>query len=146
MKKIFLLASLCLMVATATVAQTADSFKSPYSVTTDTVTNSGTAYLTIACNTKYEKAVIVAIVTEISGTTAGTLTLKGSLDGTTYVALTDTTAVPEIETETPTDVTTAQPFVWVIDNLYPYLQVHYAGTGTMSAQFSAKRVEIRRKD
>lgn len=139
MKKILALAFLCFSIASFSQ----DSFKSPYSATSDTVTNTGTAYLTVSCDSKYPTAIIVTTVTEISGTTAGTITLQGSLDGSTYVALTDSTTIPEITTKSPEDVTTAQNFRWVVQNIWPYLRISYTGAGTMSARFSASRLQIK---
>lgn len=139
MKKILLsLLMVCLLSVTTTIAQ--DSFKSPFGFATDTVSNTGTAYLTIATNQRNDHAVVQVVVTEISGTTGGTITLQGSVDGTNFYDLTDSTSVPELTTKTPLNVA-SQNFAWVIDNRHPFLRVSYTGTGTMSAYFSAKRVE-----
>lgn len=117
--------------------------KSPFSLNSDTVTNTGVAYLTTAVAITGPGTVGIQVtVTEISGTTAGTITLQGSIDGTNFAALTDTTAVPNIGTKSPADVTTAQPFLWwLAQNPYRYYRVSYTGAGTMSARFSAKLIK-----
>lgn len=113
--------------------------KSVYSLTSDTVVNTATVTLTSAAISGPAQDVSVQIVcTEISGTTAGTITLLGSLDGTNFVALTDSTTVPAITTKTATDVA-SQSFLWNIKGSpYRYYRVSWTGSGTMSNRFSAK--------
>lgn len=111
---------------------------SPYA-TSDTVVNTATAYLTSDRVAGPAQTVTVQVVcTEISGTTAGTITLQGSINGTNFVALTDSTTVPNITTKTATDVA-SQSFTWQVTNSpYLYYRVSWTGSGTMSNKFSAK--------
>lgn len=108
-------------------------------IKSDTVANTATAYLTSPLSADKSGTVTVIITaTKISGTVAGTITLQGSLDGTTYIALTDASAVPAIATKTATDVA-SQSFIWrVTGNPVRYYRVSWTGTGTMSAKFSAQ--------
>lgn len=114
----------------------------------DTATNTGVATVTTRRNPGGAATnTIVAIVTEISGTTGGTVTLQGSLDGSTWVTAGRDVAADSAAafayvtypTKTPTDVTTAQKFTWVIqDSPFLYYRLSYAGTGIMSATISGK--------
>jgi len=110
-------------------------------VTYDTVTNTGTNYLTnryVASGAAYSVAVQWTAV-KLSGTVAGTVTLQGSLDGLNYVAITGNATVENttISTFTATDVA-SQTKVWVIkNNPYPWYRVSWTGAGTMAATQSA---------
>ncbi len=112
---------------------------SPYA-TSDTVTNSGTAYLTtgLISRAAATTTTIRVIATEISGTTGGTISLLGSLDGTTFKALTTPNTVTALATHTATDVASNQ-YDWIISGSpFLYYRVSWTGTGTMSARFTAK--------
>lgn len=111
---------------------------STYNLTSDTVVNTATAYLTVQSKGPAETVTIQFTATEISGTTAGTVTLLGSVDGTNFKALTVQEATTAIPTYTATDVA-SQTNLWVIkNNPYQYYRVSWTGTGTMSARFSAQ--------
>lgn len=114
--------------------------KSANNNTVDTVANTGTKYMTSQKIGGNIKSLAVAVtLTEISGTTGGTLTLEASLDGVTwyplYQSYSDTT------TFTPADVAT-QAFRWLISPSEgfgdTFVRVKYTGTGTMSTKISAK--------
>lgn len=110
---------------------------STYNLPYDTVTNTGTSYLTLANKGAAETVTIQLVATKISGTVAGTVTLLGSLDGTNYKALTQQEVTTAIPTYTATDVA-SQTNIWVIkNNPYLYYRVSWTGTGTMSARFNA---------
>lgn len=130
------------MVLTFTIAATAQTaLKSQYSLTTDTVTNTGTKYLTLAPTAaSFFKIAEVAVgVTEVSGTTGGTITCEASLDGTVWYNVYLST--DSSYSFTPTDVTTLQGFRFKIPNWADnYVRIKYVGTGTMAAAFTAKAV------
>lgn len=137
MKKFFVLAlSALLFLTTANVVNAQVSFKSVYNSTSDTTVNTGTAYLTVATTAANRNvAAIQVVVTKISGTVAGTITLQGSLDGTNFFALTDSTTSPTITTKTATDVA-SQTFAWLVNHSpWVYYRISYTGSGTMSASF-----------
>jgi len=98
----------------------------------DTVTNTGTKSQVLAIAGVQDVVTILSTVTEISGTTGGTVKLYGSIDGTNY-ALIDT------NTFSPADQIAAQSYAWSINpSKYTYYKVTYVGSGTMSAKISTK--------
>lgn len=108
---------------------------------TDTVVNTGTGIVRnfVPINSAAQSVTIQVDLLEISGTTAGTVSLLGSLDGVTYKALTIEEASTAIPTWTATDVTTVQTFIWRIKgNPVPYYAASWTGSGTMSATLRAK--------
>jgi len=108
------------------------------SLLTDTVTNGGTATINAHNPGMKQSTTILVTLTEISGTTAGTLTLQGSMDGTNYVAIMQPHLQTVIPTATATDVAT-QRFHWVLfNNPFNYYRVSWTGTGTMSATIAGK--------
>jgi len=101
--------------------------------TTDTITNSATGYVSIALNYSYTRLSIQAVVTEISGTTGGTVTLQGSNDGLNFVTVSSSYA--DATTFAPADQAAAQSKIFVITGSpYKYYKLNYTGTGTMSAK------------
>lgn len=106
---------------------------SVHSLPLDTVVNTAAESLTIAVAGPQANVSIVATVTEISGTTAGTVRLWGSIDGTIY-ALVDGAG-----TFSPADVAGAQSYAWKVSpSAFTSYRLIYTGAGTMSAQFKAK--------
>lgn len=105
---------------------------------TDTVTNTGTAVLASGRIAGQGKVSIQVNCTEISGTTGGTITLLGSLDGTNFKAVPTAETQTSVTTATAADVTT-QTFIWRLnDNPFLYYRVSWAGTGTMSATIGGR--------
>ena len=102
--------------------------------TLDTVTNAATKYLVSAKQgISYGAIVTVAFTaTEISGTTGGTATLQGSLDGTNWYTAPGTTAY------TLTDVAAQTTVFKVTSSGEVYFRLAVVGTGTMSDQIKAK--------
>lgn len=78
-----------------------------------------------------DKTDITAISTEISGTTAGTITLEASQDGTTWGPYYD--SKDSVYSKTLTDVTTAQVYRWDLTNSSDtYYRIKWVGSGTVS--------------
>ena len=137
MKKFLLAIGLIVALCAALPVAAQVNLLSVYNLPSDTVTNTGTVALSGRVVGSGTLAVQV-VVTEISGTTAGTVSLHGSLDGTSY-------ALIDSVTFSPADVTSAQGFIWKSDEVYaPYYRVTYTGSGTMAARFSAKAL-VRKK-
>lgn len=128
--KIKLLIALLVGVVSLTYAQTSKNlqFYNTYNttnvLTTDTVTNTGTAYVRVRkAGGHSNTTTITCAVLEISGTTAGTVTLEGSIDpnANTAGAGTGFKAIPTIDTQTsittasPADQATVQYFTWRIN-------------------------------
>lgn len=121
-----------------TTAQVGD-FRSPYSLTSDTVTNTATVYLTspVISPAAATSTTIWVAVTKISGTVGGTLTLQGSFDGTNYKAVNTPDTQTALATITATDA--SNTYHWRLSGSpFPYYRVSWTGTGTMSASFTSK--------
>lgn len=136
MKKIFILfiAIIFCLAAKPTVAQTYQM--TGVNLTGDTVVNTATKACSLKVVHSYKQITFHALITKISGTVAGTVTLLGSVDGTNYVnvdsSLIQTRSYP-YPTYTATNVAT-QNKVWIINNSpYLWFKISYTGFGTMSA-------------
>jgi hypothetical protein len=108
-------------------------------VTSDTVTNTATAYLTtvVVSPAPAVTSTIWVAVTKISGTVGGTITLQGSLDGTNYKAAYALNTATALATFTATDA--SNTYHWIISGSpYKYYRVSWTGTGTMAASFTAQ--------
>src|SRR5690606_15191529 len=88
---------------------------------------------------------IQVVVDELSGTTGGTVTLQGSIDGINFTPLTvrDLTVRDSVvvvyQTFKPTDTPNPQTFIWrITGNPVLYYRLSYTGEGTMSATISGK--------
>jgi ABC-type maltose transport system permease subunit len=94
---------------------------------TDTLTNTDTAFISLPTATGGYYAVgIQAVVSKVSGTVAGTAIIQGSLDGTNYVDIgTDTLTFSNVATNTK---------VWAITpSVYQYHRVRFISSGTVVA-------------
>ena len=132
MKKILSLTILCLFVSLGLNAQTFQ-MTSQYA-TGDTISNTGTKACSLKVVHTYKQVTIQALITKISGTVAGTVTLQGSIDGTNFVTL-DTAALQTDgpSTFTATNVAT-QNKLWIVNNApYLWFKLSYTGSGTMAA-------------
>lgn len=108
-------------------------------VESDTVTNTGTAYLTtpVVSAAPATTSTIWVAVTKISGTVGGTITLQGSLDGTNYKALNTPNTATALATFTAADASAT--YHWVISGSpFRYYRVSWTGTGTMAASFTSQ--------
>jgi hypothetical protein len=113
------------------------SLKSVYSLTSDTVTNTGVVYLTSPRMVGAKETTTVQVnVTKISGTVGGTISLQGSVDGTNFKALNTAETQTALATITATDATNV--YHWrLTGNPFLYYRVSWTGTGTMAASFTA---------
>jgi len=91
----------------------------------DTVVNTATVAKVFGITGEYKGVSIQAKWTEISGTTAGTIKLQGSMDGTLYTDIAS-------QTGSATDVVSGQLIFYVTAPLLRYYKVTWTGTGTMS--------------
>lgn len=106
------------------------SMVSNYSLTSDTITNSGSGYVQIDISNYYEKISFQPVVTKLSGTAGGTVTLQGSNDGTNFVTVNSSYA--SATTMSVTNVTTSTAILTVTSAPYKYYRLSYTGSGTMS--------------
>ena len=104
---------------------------SPFSAVKDTTDNTGTSYVTLPVSNWYNTITIQSVVTKISGTVAGTVTLQGSIDGTNFVTVSSSYA--DVTSYSPTDVATSSKLFVVTGSPYRYYRLSYTGAGTMSA-------------
>ena len=127
MKKIISLLFLVAFVASAAFGQTfvpgTGSATQAVVIAGDTITNTGTAYKIIKVTGGYQDLAIQPVLTKVSGTAAGTVTIYGSLDGINYVTLGDTLG--------ERDATTVTKLFKYTDPAYTYYKISYTGTGTM---------------
>lgn len=139
MKKLFILfVGLAAFLTIDSKAQIAD-FRSPYNLTSDTVTNTATVFITspVISPAPATSTTIWIAVTKISGTVGGTITLQGSLDGTNWKAMNTVDTQTALATITATDA--SNTYHYRLDGSpFPYYRVSWTGTGTMSASFTAK--------
>jgi hypothetical protein len=138
MKKLIFIVAALLCIATHSNAQI-KTFKSTYSLASDTTVDAGTTYLTSPAIPGPGKTTIQVVVTKISGTVGGTISLQGSLDGTNFKALTTEETQTALATITATDASNV--YAWRLSgNPFTYYRVSWTGTGTMSASFTAKSI------
>lgn len=141
MKKIALLFVVALVASVAIAQPNTYTLKKHFAntdVSIDTVTNTGTNYLgnlTLIPGQRSSVTVVVT-VTKLSGTVGGTITLQGSLDGTTFVALNAPESQTALATKTAADASGTYHW-WLKTNPFPYYRVSWTGTGTMSAKMAA---------
>ncbi len=99
----------------------------------DTANGSVAAYKIISPITgSYAGIVIQATATELSGTSAGTIKVQGSLDGVSYDTLTAAYTVLDVASQTHS--------FYIAAPLPVYLKVLQTGSGTMSSVLSVKYV------
>jgi hypothetical protein len=139
--KNFLFIAVLLIAASAFNIETKAQSKtllSPYTLSSDTVTNTGTAYLTVRAsqnNTSY--TTVQVVVTKISGTVGGTISLQGSVDGSSYKALNTEETQTALATITAADASGV--YHWRLrGNPFQYYRVSWTGTGTMAASFTSQ--------
>jgi len=134
MKK-FLLILAVLVVGMTASAQT---FNKATAWAVDTLTNSETAYLTLPKITRSVESISGQVLAEnITGTSAGTIILQGSLDGTTYFTLTDVTGLISIAVNDTTTIVDNATFGWnVYKPAFLYYRMALGQTGTSTTEYT----------
>lgn len=117
---------------------TAQTFNKVTAFTVDTLTDSETAYLTLPKVTRSVESISGQVLAEnISTTTAGTMFLQGSLDGTTYFTLTDVTGYITIAVNDTTTLADNATFGWnVYKPAYLYYRMALVQTGTSTTEYT----------
>lgn len=150
MKKYIFILIAALSMFTAAQAQRVNlpvkaALSATYGLAIDTVTSTAAHYMVSTALPPTLKVTAVATFTEITGTTSGTATIEGSLDGTNWHPLLvngTTTAQPAYTvTDTATQVTS-----W--DLLYctdKYIRVKVVGGGTTQYTVAVKYTGISRQ-
>lgn len=140
MKKLFIFA--LLFVALGAAAQpTVYTLKKRFAdqdVSIDTVTSTATNYLgnLIPISGARGTVTVIVTITKVSGTVGGTMTLQGSYDGTTFVALNAAESQTALATKVQADATATYHW-WLKGNPFPYYRVSTVGAGTMVAKQAA---------
>jgi hypothetical protein len=124
-------ASASLFTSGATNAHATIPLTSPTASTSASTTNTATSYITLPVQLWYNNITIQSIVTKVSGTVGGTVTLQVSDDGTNFVTI--NSSYVNKTTYTPTDIAVNSDFFIVTGSPYRYYRLSYTGTGTMSA-------------
>lgn len=104
----------------------------------DTVTNTGTSYISTIVKSRGNATTTTIQVncTKISGTVAGTITIQGSLDNVNFKALPTEETQTALATATALDVA-SQTFVWRLKGSpFTYYRISWTGSGTMAASFN----------
>jgi hypothetical protein len=117
------------------VKRYANPMTSNVSLSSDTTTNTGTSYLTLPTTQWYNTVTVQSVVTKISGTVAGTVTLQGSNDGINYNTVNASYA--DAVSYSPTDQATNTRIFIITGSPYRYYRLSYTGAGTMSAYHRA---------
>ncbi len=157
-----LVGALLLIVATSfgqiSMVQPLRAGTSGANVLSDTVTNTGVNFLTSpAIKGPYVYTTIEVVVTKISGTVGGTISLMGAVNSSsndyvstpalsasfTSASATSFVALKTLETQTAVATITAADasavYHWrIYGNPFVRYRVSFAGTGTMAASFTAK--------
>lgn len=143
MKKIFLITLLALTVCTVQAQLFVRDMVNPLGtaavpILSDSVSSTGTAYLTVRGDSKYiANATIQVVVTKISGTVGGTISLQGSLDGTSFKALNTAETQTAVATVTATDASNV--YHWrLTGNPFVYYRVSWTGASGQLASFTAQ--------
>lgn len=93
----------------------------------DTITNTGTTYKVIKATAGFSDIAIQPIITNVSGTMAGTVKLYGSLDGTNYPSAAIDSMAISVSNLTRVFAKTGTPYV--------YYKIVITGSGTMVARW-----------
>lgn len=137
MKKILLIV---LVAALSFGAKAQTSLLGSNSLALDTVTNTGSKYMTarFAGTTATSTVTIAVDIIRISGTLAGTLTPVVSNNGTTFYSVSSTTS--RDTSVTITNAATAG-YAFEMPKGWLYYGVQYTGSGTMSASIAATAIK-----
>lgn len=110
------------------------------SVAVDTLNGSETVNFTLSSITgSYESVAIQALCTEIGGTSDGTLILQGSVDGTSYITMTDVVGVLTSYPNDTLTITNGAVVQYVVhDNPFNYYRVQGGGTASDSTLVTVK--------
>lgn len=111
------------------------SYINELSVTTDTVTDTGTKYGTFIKLTKPYDYVLFASADKVSGTVSGSVKLEVSPDGTNWITH------PTADTLTYTNVSDGVAGLWTGTDLpYTYIRANVTGTGSSVSVWTFKLI------
>lgn len=129
MKKLILLFLACLTIVTCVQSQVTGTLKSDISLSSDTLTDAGTIYMSSKVGGDYNNCSVYAKLTNISGTTAATVTLEHSTNGSDYYSV----PVDSVLTFSAAGV---KGIIWS-GYRDQYIRLKIVGTGTQSTRVQA---------
>lgn len=113
----------------------------PLTFTGDTVQGAETIYVTVATGIGTSTPVgIQALCTQLGGTTDGTLSLQGSVDGTNFVAVTDQQGLVKGYPNDSLTMTNGASQVWLIEkSLFTAYRLKVEGTSADTTLITGKK-------
>ena len=136
MKKLLLLFAFTLIVAMSFAQPgTVKNAVSAFSLTTDTVTNTETLYMTLTVPDRDAYLVVQPDIDNLTGTTAGTARLEARIAG-NWVPLNSENSDIEAGQDTLTLVDNAST-IWKTKIMVPYYRVAFISTGTHTSTIKA---------
>jgi hypothetical protein len=113
-----------------------------YTLTNDTITNTGTVYSDVVTSTGAANSIVFQVVTtQLSGTSAGTAILQGSVDGTSYVTLSEKNGlIAGLPNDTLTISNGAIWNITVLNSPWKYYKIKAVGSGTSSTKVVYKYI------
>lgn len=112
------------------------------SITVDTVKSNETIYLqTETFGSSWNYLTIQALCTQVGGTTDGTMTLQGSVDGTSWVPLTDQSELVKGYPDDSLTMTNGAVQSWILEGspFYKY-RIKVDGTDSDTTEITAKYI------
>jgi len=107
----------------------------------DTINGNETIYFTSPKFTGNDVVLVQALCTEVGGTSDGTLTLEGSVDGTSFVPLTNETGVIKGYPNDSLTITDGAVTQWLVNtNAWYKLRIKAAGTASDSTLITSKYI------
>ena len=107
------------------------------SLTNDTLTDAETSYITIATFTGNHPFGVQILATKLTGTTAGTMVLEGSIDGTSWNPILDETNVMKAYADDTLTVIDGAVGTWLIlNNIYYKYRFNVTSTGTHTTKLT----------
>lgn len=100
------------------------TFKGANGIVVDTVSNTNTKSITARVSGYQDVIAIQPVLTKISGTTAGTVRLFGSVDGANYVRINTTDSL------VASNVASQSKIFLVTNHAYEFYRITYVGSGT----------------
>ena len=133
MKKLFLIFALLIAVISVNAQKLV-------TLTADTVQGAETIYIsTSSISDAWDYVTIQALCTQVGGTTDGTMTLMGSVDGTSYVPLVDESGLIKGYPNDSLTMTNGAVQTWIIKgNPFNYYKAKIAGTSADTTLVSIK--------
>jgi hypothetical protein len=129
-KAIMLLLAITMIFSFVAKSQVSGNFKSSINLSLDTLANATTKYMTVMPIAKaYPFCEAIVTLTNISGTTAATVTLEHSVDGTNYAAF-------PVDSVLTFSGAGTKGILWS-GFRDKYIRVKFVGSGTQSTQIKA---------